>query len=73
MTVAPASLASWTAIEPTPPAAPATTTVSPSASPTARLAAYAVAPATNKEPATSHGTASGLGVRCAASISAYSA
>ena len=39
ITVAPARLASWTASEPTPPAAPETTTVSPSVSATARTAA----------------------------------
>ncbi|MFD0521576.1 hypothetical protein [Paractinoplanes durhamensis] len=38
-TCAPALRASWTAIEPTPPAAPLTTTVSPAAGCTARTAA----------------------------------
>src|SRR5690349_10607134 len=63
ITVAPADFASWTAIEPTPPAAADTTTVSPGDSETARTAAYAVVPATYREPATSHGTAGGRGVR----------
>ena len=39
ITVAPARRASWTASTPTPPAAPATTTVSPSVRLTARTAA----------------------------------
>ena len=73
MTVAPACLASWTAIEPTPPAAPATTTVSPSDRLTARTAAQAVAPATYSAPATSHGTAGGFGVSFSASVTTYSA
>src|SRR5690242_4971299 len=73
MTVAPARLASWTVTEPTPPAAPDTTTVSPEVSATARTAAHAVAPATNSAPATSHGTPAGLAVRFAASASTYSA
>jgi hypothetical protein len=73
ITVAPVRRASWTAIEPTPPAAPDTTTVSAAVSPTARTAANAVAPATNSAPAMSHGTAAGLGVRCSASATAYSA
>ena len=43
-----------------------TTTVSPGCGSTARTAAHAVAPATNSEPATSHGTPAGFGVRCSA-------
>jgi len=39
ITVVPARRASWTASEPTPPAAPATTTVSPGLRATARTAA----------------------------------
>jgi hypothetical protein len=73
ITVAPARRASWTAITPTPPAAPATTTVSPSVSPTACTAAHAVDPATNSAPAASQDTAAGFGVRFAASARAYSA
>ena len=64
--MAPVRRASWTAIEPTPPAAPDTTSTSPLASATARTAAYAVAPATNSAPATGHGTSAGLAVRLAA-------
>src|ERR1019366_6949874 len=73
ITVAPARLASWTAIEPTPPDAPATTTVSPALRPAARTAAYAVVPATNSAPATSHDTPSGFAVRLATAATAYSA
>ena len=72
-TVAPARRASWIAIEPTPPDAPATTTVSPGLSATARTAAYAVVPTTNSAPATSHGTPAGLTVRCVASARTNSA
>ena len=64
ITVAPVRAASCTANTPTPPAAPATTTVSPSDSETARTAAQAVTPATCSEPATSHGTDGGRGVNC---------
>src|ERR1700761_507285 len=73
MTVAPASRASWTAITPTPPAAPATTTGSPEPAPTARTMATAVVPATLSAPATSHGTAGGFGGRSWASATTYSA
>jgi hypothetical protein len=73
MTVAPACRASWTAIVPTPPAAPATTTVSPSPTPTARTMATAVVPATFSEPATSQGTAAGFAVRFPVSATTYSA
>src|SRR5712664_3535694 len=62
MTVAPVRRASWTASEPTPPAAPEMTTVSPSLGWTACTAPHAVAPATNRPPATSHETFSGLRV-----------
>src|SRR5258705_4489649 len=65
-TVAPARLASWTAMVPTPPAAPATATVSPGFNATARTAAYAVVPATYKLPATCHDTSGGLAVSCPA-------
>jgi hypothetical protein len=71
--VAPARRASWTASEPTPPAAPETTTVSPSVSATARTAAKAVAPTTFSAPATSHGTPAGLAVRSCSSTTTYSA
>src|SRR5260370_40331351 len=60
-TVAPERLASWTAIVPTPPAAADTATTSPAVRCTDRTAAYAVEPATNRPPATCHGTAGGLG------------
>src|SRR5580700_3601466 len=73
MTVAPASRASWTEIEPTPPDAAETTTVSPPVRPTARTAAYAVVPATNSAPAASHGTPAGLAVRCCSPTTTYSA
>src|ERR1700749_3067658 len=73
MTVDPARPASCTVIDPTPPAAPDTTSVSPALSATARTAAHAVNPATGSAPATSHGTAAGLGVRCDASTTAYCA
>ena len=43
-TVAPARRASWTAIDPTPPAAAETATVSPAPAPTARIVATAVTP-----------------------------
>ena len=60
-------------IEPTPPAAPDTTSVSPDCSPTARIAAHAVNPTTGSAPATSHGRLAGFGVRLAASTTTYSA
>ena len=41
--------------------------------PTARTAAYAVVPATNSAPASSHGTPAGLAVRCCSSTTTYSA
>ena len=47
--------------------------MSPWLSDTARTDAHAVAPATNSEPATSHGTAAGRGVALAASITTSSA
>ena len=47
--------------------------MSPSVRPTARTAAYAVAPATNSAPATSQGTPAGLAVRCCSSATTYSA
>src|SRR6201996_2492536 len=71
--VAPLRLASWTAIEPTPPAAPETTTVSPGLTSTARTMAQAVKPATGIAPATSQGRPAGLGARFAASATVYSA
>src|ERR1700733_7328564 len=73
ITVAPACRASWTAIEPTPPAAPEIATVSPPVRPTARTAAYAVVPATNSAPASSQGTPADLAVRCCSSTTTYSA
>src|ERR1700733_7447254 len=73
MTVAPVRRASWTASEPTPPAAPEMTTVSLSAGWTACTAPDAVAPATNRPPATSHETFSGLRVRSPASTRTSSA
>ena len=54
ITVAPRRRASCTASDPTPPAAPETTTVSPGAGSTAKTVAYAVVPATYSAPATSH-------------------
>jgi hypothetical protein len=60
-------------IVPTPPAAADTTTVSSGASETDRVAAYAVVPATNREPATGHGTASGLAARLPAGATTSSA
>src|SRR5262249_50283361 len=73
ITVAPVRLASCTVIDPTPPAAPDTTSVSPALSATARIAAHAVNPTTGSAPATCHGTEAGLGVRFAASTTAYAA
>src|SRR5580692_7813593 len=73
MTVAPVRRASWTASEPTPPAAPETTTVSPSLGWTACTAPHAVTPTTYRPPATSHGTLSGLRVRSPASTRTRSA
>src|ERR1700760_279728 len=65
ITVAPARLASCTAIEPTPPAAPETTTTSPGPMATAWTIAQAVNPATGIAPATSQGRPDGLGGRLA--------
>src|SRR5580700_1005202 len=73
MTVAPVRCASWTPSEPTPPAAPEMTTVSPSLGWTACTAPHAVTPATYSPPATSHETFSGLGVRSPASTRTSSA
>src|SRR5580692_3220385 len=73
ITVAPARLASCTAIEPTPPAAPETTTTSPGPTLTAWTIAQAVNPATGIPPATSHGRPDGLGARFVASATVYSA
>src|SRR5450631_3996651 len=73
MTVAPARPASWTASEPTPPAAPEMTTVSPFSSWTECTAPHAVTPATYKPPATSHETFFGLRVRFPASTRTSSA
>src|SRR6476659_974844 len=73
ITSAPARLASWTVIEPTPPAAPETATVSPCFSDTARTDAYAVLPAIASDPATSHDTFAGLRVRFCATTTTYSA
>src|SRR5580698_10578912 len=63
ITCAPFRVASWTVIDPTPPAAPDTATVSPFFGDTARTDAYAVLPATANDPATSHDTFAGLMVR----------
>jgi hypothetical protein len=68
-TVAPALRASWVASEPTPPAAPLTTTTSPAVGCTARTAAYAVTPTTNSPPARIQSSASGLRVRWSAGTS----
>src|SRR6476646_4878459 len=73
MTVAPVRRASWTASEPTPPAAPEMTTVSPSLSWTAWTVPHAVVPATYRPPATSQETFSGLRVRLPASTRTSSA
>src|ERR1039457_6375946 len=73
MTLAPALAASWTAIEPTPPAAPATTSVSSGPAWAAGTAAGAVVPATNSAPAASHGTPAGRGTRSPASTRTNSA
>ncbi len=73
MTVAPVRRASWTASEPTPPAAPEMTTVSPSLGWTAWTAPHAVVPATNRPPAASQETFSGLRVRSPASTRTSSA
>src|SRR5918996_3692627 len=73
ITSAPVRLASWTTIDPTPPAAPDTATVSPGFGDTARTEAYAVHPATANDPPTSHETFAGLVVRFCASTITYSA
>src|ERR1700677_4743211 len=73
MTLAPAFLANCTTIEPTPPAAPETTTVSPALRATLRTAAYAVVPATKRAPACSHETFPGRGTRLSASTTTSSA
>src|ERR1700759_1820034 len=73
MTVAPVRRASWTASEPTPPAAPEMTMVSPSFGWTACTAPHAVTPATYRPPATSHETFSGLRARSPASTRTSSA
>src|SRR5579883_311402 len=72
-TVAPARRASWTAIEPTPPAAADTATLSPDLTDTARTEAYAVLPATASDPPTSQDTPGGLAVRFCDSTTTYSA
>src|SRR5689334_4715688 len=73
ITVAPRRRASWTASEPTPPAAPETTTVSPGRGSTANTVAYAVVPATYSDPATSQGSPSGRWVSATSSTTTYSA
>src|SRR6478735_7255233 len=73
ITSAPDRLASWTVIEPTPPAAPETATVSPCFRDTARTDAYAVLPAMASDPATSQDTFAGLRVMFYASTTTYSA
>jgi BlaI family penicillinase repressor len=60
-------------LEPTPPAAPETMTVSPACRATLRTAAYAVVPATKRAPACSHGTFAGRGTRLPDSTSTSSA
>src|ERR1700712_2565449 len=60
ITWAPALRASCTVSEPTPPAAPLTTTVSPACGWTARTAANAVTPATKRPPARIQSRARGL-------------
>src|SRR3954454_10799846 len=59
ITVAPRRRASCTASDPTPPAAPDTTTVSAGPGSTANTVAYAVVPATYNDPATSQDSPSG--------------
>jgi hypothetical protein len=72
ITSAPARLANWTVIEPTPPAAPEIATVSPCFRDTARTDAYAVLPAMASDPATSQDTFAGLRVRfCASTTTTY--
>src|ERR1700733_807762 len=73
ITLASAFLASCTAIEPTPPAAPETTTVSSVSRATLRTAAYAVVPATNRAPACAHETFAGRGTRSPAPTTTNSA
>ena len=73
ITVAPALRASWTASDPTPPAAPATTTVSPGPAPTARTVACAVDPAMKSAPPASHGTAGSRRTSCSAGTTTSSA
>src|ERR1700728_5349861 len=60
-------------MEPTPPAAPETTTVSPAFRATLRTAAYAVVPATNRAPACSHDTFAGRRTRLPVSTTTSSA
>src|SRR4051794_3644906 len=64
---------SWTTIEPTPPAAADTATVSPGWAPTARTAAYAVHPTTYSEPAASQLSRAGLRISCVTGTATYSA
>ena len=73
MTLAPRMRSSCTAIEPTPPAAAETTTVSPGCGSTAATAAQAVAPATFSDPATSQLRPSGLGTSWVTGTVTYSA
>src|ERR1700733_4362619 len=73
ITLASAFLANCTAIEPTPPAAPETTTVSSVSRATLRTAAYAVVPATNRAPACAHETFAGRGTRSPAPTTTNSA
>ncbi|CAM5401153.1 hypothetical protein SALBM311S_09058 [Streptomyces alboniger] len=64
---------SCTTREPTPPAAPETTTVSPRSALTACTAAYAVVPATKSAPACSRGTPAGRWMSWSSSTTTYSA
>src|SRR5258705_8074173 len=60
MTSAPRTFNNCTTIDPTPPEAAETTTVSPGPAPTARPAAYAVTPTTYRDPAASQDRPFGL-------------
>src|SRR5215468_4308025 len=73
ITVAPRRRASCTASDPTPPAAPEMTTVSPGPGSTANTVAYAVVPATYSDPATSQDSLAGREVSATSSTTTNSA
>jgi hypothetical protein len=73
ITVIPRILAICTAAVPTEPAAPCTSSVSPSLTPSVSSASSAVCTPDVSPPATSHGTAAGLGATSVSGTTTYSA